>query len=115
LLSLQHVGNGVALAAMLVRTRDRVAPRRRIVGVAGEKVGDARMIEDVVRCQPPDPRKSPDVDGKPGARRIPATNARVGTGRGRQTGWGLHLWVLLQSLRRSVKKPSCECYDRMIP
>ena len=67
---------------MLVRARDRVAPGRRIVGIAGEEVGDARMIEDVVGGETPDPRKSPDVDGKPGARGVPATCARVGAAPG---------------------------------
>ena len=82
---MQQVGNGVALEVMLVRAGNRVTPGRRIVGIAREKVGNARMIENVVRREPADPRKSPDVDGKPGARRIPATSACVGTGGGRQT------------------------------
>ena len=43
---------------------------------------DARMIEDEIRGQPSDPRESPDVDGKPGARRIPVTRACVGVRRG---------------------------------
>ena len=85
LLSLQQVGNGVTLAVMLVRAGNGVTPGCRIVGIAGEKVGDARMIENEVRREPPDPRKSPDVDGKPGTRRIAAACARVGAGGGRQT------------------------------
>jgi hypothetical protein len=44
------------------------------------------VIEHVVCGQTPDPRASPDVDGKPGARGgVPAARARVGVGRGRQT------------------------------
>jgi hypothetical protein len=73
------------LAVKLVGAGNRVTPGRRIVGIAREKVSDARMIENVVRREPPDPRKSPDVDGKPGARWIPAACAGVGAGGGRQT------------------------------
>jgi hypothetical protein len=43
------------------------------------------MIEDVIRGEPPNPRKSPDVDGKSGTRRVPAACTRVGTGGGRYT------------------------------
>ncbi len=82
---MHEVGNRFSLTAMLVRSGNGIAPGCWIVGIAREKVGDPRVVEDVVRGEPPDPRESPDVDGKPGARRIPGARTRVRTCGGRQT------------------------------
>src|SRR5689334_6123516 len=107
----------VALARVTLRARDRVAPRGRIGWIAGKEVGDARVIEDVVGSESPNPRESADVDGKPGAWSRIRMRAGVLWWLVGEAGVGLQPSVLLQSLKRSVKKPvsrklSRECYDR---
>jgi hypothetical protein len=69
-----------------MRAGDRIPPGRRIVGIPREKVGDAGVIEHVVRRQSTNPGKSPDIDGKASARRgIPASSSSVEACGGRQT------------------------------
>ena len=86
LLSLHEIGDRSMLTGVTLSSSDGVTPGRRIVGIAGKEVGDARMIEDVISGETPNPRKSADIDGKPGARGgVPGTCTRVGACLGRQT------------------------------
>ena len=86
LLSQDEIGDRGTLTGKALSSSDGVTPGRRILGIAGKEVGDARMIEDVVGGETPDPRKSADIDGEPGARSgVPGTCTRVGACLGRQT------------------------------
>jgi hypothetical protein len=64
LLRLQQVGDRVARALVALRPLDGVAPCRRVSGVAGEELGQRRIVVRVVHRQAVDPGESPDVDGK---------------------------------------------------
>ena len=85
LLGLDEIGDRVAPPRVALGAGDGVAPGRGIVGIAGEELGEARVIEHVVGGQTPNPGESPDVDGKPGARGGVPARARLGVCRGRQT------------------------------
>jgi peptide subunit release factor 1 (eRF1) len=68
-LRVQHVDDAIALTRMPLRAGDGVTPRRGIVRVSGEEVSDTRVVEDVIGRESPDPGKSTDIDGEPGAAR----------------------------------------------
>ena len=100
LLRLQHLDKRASLTRVTRRARDGVPPGTGITWVAGEEIGEPREVERVVGGQAPDPREATNVYGKTTAQgRVPP-----GWGRGGQTSVGLHLPVLLQSDKRSVKK-----------
>ena len=85
-MSLDDIGDGIALTRMTMGSRNGVTPGRRIVGIAREEVRHARMLEHVVGGKTTNPRESADIDGKPGGRgALPGSRTRVGLGPGRQT------------------------------
>ena len=107
-------GHGVALPRVVTGARRWRLATRRVARIAGKEVGQARVVERIVRGEPSDPREATNIDGKTTARgRVPAV---------RNTGdvavkpvWDCTFRVFLQSVARSVKKTGCECYDRSIP
>src|SRR5215510_12542910 len=66
LLRVQQVDDLRARTRVVLCARDRIVPRRGIGWIAGEEVGDARVIEHVVGGQPANPGESTDVNRKPG-------------------------------------------------
>ena len=97
LLSPQQRDQPSAIAGLLLRPRDRVAPRVGLHRVARVEPLDLLEVVGVVTRQRPDPRETADVD----ARRFQAAG-RVGGDRGRG-GLGRHELVLSQSRSKAVK------------
>jgi hypothetical protein len=82
-LSKDDVRNDLTLPSVTMGPRDGIAPGGRIVRIASEEVGHARMVEHVVGRETTNPRESADIEGEPRARGgISGTSASVG---GRQT------------------------------
>jgi hypothetical protein len=62
LLRLQHVNQRGPVARVLLRAAYRVAPRRRLHGIAGVQLFDALEVVGVVSGERADPRKVANVD-----------------------------------------------------